>query len=114
ISSGIRLKKSKFSELYPGWPGDDVFVNLDIGLIEVDDVNQWTATIGDKKEQLGAMIDMPIANALSLIGCHVRGIGAASGQMLGEIHALFYRYNTRSGADYIADLLIGPRVSGLG
>jgi hypothetical protein len=113
VSSGIRLQKSKFCELYPGWPGDDASVNLDIGLIEVDDVNKWTSTIGER-ELLGAMIDMPIANALSLIGCRVRGIGAASGQMLGEIHALFYRYNTRAGADYIADLLIGPRVSGLG
>src|SRR5262249_40592530 len=49
--------------------------------------------------------------SLSLVGCHVRGYGAASGVMLGEIHGLFYRYKSQGGFDYVADLFIGPRRS---
>ena len=32
--------------------------------------------------------------------------------MLGEIHALFYRYKTSGGFEYVSDLLIGPRRPG--
>ena len=38
----------------------------------------------------------------------MRAHGAASGDLAGEIHALFYRYRSLGGFDYIADLLIGP------
>jgi hypothetical protein len=31
--------------------------------------------------------------------------------MKGEIHALFYRYRSRGGFDYVADLFIGPRTA---
>jgi hypothetical protein len=47
--------------------------------------------------------------SLSLIGCQVRGVGAASGEMLGEIQGLFYRYKTGGGFEYVSDLFIGPR-----
>jgi hypothetical protein len=39
----------------------------------------------------------------------VRGTGAASGEMRGEIGALFYRYKTNAGFEYVADVMIGPR-----
>src|SRR5205807_9541229 len=47
--------------------------------------------------------------SLSLVGCQVRGVGAASGEMLGEIQGLFYRYKTGGGFEYVSDLFIGPR-----
>jgi hypothetical protein len=108
VSSGKQLTREEFARIYPGWPGKDVFVNLDVGLIDIDNLDQWTAdvrTIGE----MGPMADLATSNYLALIGSRVRGIGAASGQMLGEIHALFYRYKTQGGFEYIADLLIGPR-----
>src|SRR5262249_36230413 len=46
---------------------------------------------------------------LSLIGCKVRGRGAAGGLMFGEIHALFYRYKSVGGFDYVAHFFICPR-----
>src|SRR5262249_45529708 len=46
-----------------------------------------------------------------LIGAQVRGAGAAGGVMDGEIQALFYRYKSRAGFEYVADLFIGPRTS---
>jgi hypothetical protein len=59
---------------------------------------------------MGRMVDLSVNTiSLALIGRHVRGTGAASGAMSGEIAALFYRYNTNGGFEYVADLLIGPR-----
>ena len=61
------------------------------------------------------MADFSVDNlSLALIGCHVRGYGAASGVMLGEIHGLFYRYKSQGGFEYVADLFVGPRSAGRG
>jgi hypothetical protein len=112
VSSGKQLTHLPFTELYPGWPGRDTFVNLDIGMVEVDDLDLWTAKI----REIGTMepmADFAVDNlSLALIGCHVRGHGAASGVMLGEIHGLFYRYKSQGGFEYVADLFIGPRSIG--
>ncbi len=110
-SASKQLTRLKFSDVYPNLPAADTFVNLDIGLIDVDDISRWTT----KVRELGTfapMADFSGVNlSLSLIGCHVCGVGAASGKMLGEIHALFYRYKTGGGFEYVADLFIGPRIS---
>ena len=45
--------------------------------------------------------------SLDLINCPVRAFGCASGEMLGKIDALFYRYKSIGGFDYVSDLLIG-------
>jgi hypothetical protein len=112
VSSGKQLTRLPFAELYPGWPGRDTFVNLDIGMVEVDDLDLWTAKIRDIGT-MEPMADFAVDNlSLSLIGCHVRGHGAASGVMLGEIHGLFYRYKSQGGFEYVADLFIGPRSNG--
>ncbi|HLY90818.1 MAG TPA: hypothetical protein VKQ27_17685 [Acetobacteraceae bacterium] len=109
LSSGKQLTRMAFAEMYPGWPGRDTFVNLDVGLIDIDDLDLWTAKIRDIGI-MEPMADLSVDNiSLSLIGCHVRGYGAASGVMLGEIHALFYRYKSQGGFEYVSDLFIGPR-----
>ncbi len=108
-SSGKFLTRLPFEKLYDGWPGRDLFVNLDVGLIEADDINQWTAKIR-KIGEMGKMVDLSSHNiTLKLLGNKVRGVGAASGDMSGEIAALFYRYKTNGGFEYVADALIGPR-----
>lgn len=109
VSSEKQLTRLPFTTLYPGWPGRDVYVNLDVGLIEIDNLDQWTANIRSVG-QMGRMVDLSVHNlSLALIGSHVRGTGAATGDMLGEIAALFYRYKTNGGFEYVADVLIGPR-----
>lgn len=109
VSSGKQLTRMPFAEMYPGWPGRDTFVNLDVGLIDIDDLDLWTAKIRDIGI-MEPMADFSVDNiSLSLIGCHVRGYGAASGVMLGEIHALFYRYKSQGGFEYVSDLFIGRR-----
>ena len=108
-SAGKQLTREAFGDVYPGWPGSDLFVNLDVGLIDVDDINRWTTEIRDIPN-IGPMMDVSVSSiSLSMVGSQVRGFGAASGIMLGEIHALFYRYKTGGGFEYVADVLIGPR-----
>jgi len=112
VSSARQLTRTPFTSVYPGWPGRDVYVNLDVGLIEVDNLDQWTAEIRNIG-QMGKMVDLSVNNiSLALIGAHVRGTGAGSGEMRGEIAALFYRYKTNGGFEYIADIMIGPRPTG--
>jgi len=109
VSSPRQLTRLPFTTIYPNFPGQDSYVNLDIGLIEVDDISRWTTKIPGIGI-MGAMADFSGANlSLSLVGCLVRGVGAASGEMLGEIQGLFYRYKTAGGFEYVSDLFIGPR-----
>jgi hypothetical protein len=112
VSSEKQLTRAPFTTLYPGWPGRDVYVNLDVGLIQLDNLDQWTAEIRNVG-QMGRMVDLSVNSiSLALVGAHVRGTGAASGEMTGEIAALFYRYKTNGGFEYVADLFIGPRATG--
>ncbi len=109
VSAAKQLTRLPLTAIYPNFSGQDTYVNLDIGLIEVDDVSRWTPKVPGIGV-LGAMADFSGINlSLSLVGCHVRGVGAATGGMLGEIQGLFYRYKTGGGFEYVSDLFIGPR-----
>ncbi|MGH9767889.1 MAG: S1/P1 Nuclease [Blastocatellia bacterium] len=111
-SHANHLAKKTFAEVYADWPGKRSLVNLDAGLIEINDLGYWTAQVFGIGE-LDNLIDLhPGTISLDLIGCPVRAFGAASGEMLGEIQAFFYRYKSVGGFDYVSDLLIGPRPEG--
>lgn len=108
-SSPKQLRRVPFEDIYSEWVGKNVFVNLDVGLIEVDDVRDWTAQIYGLG-QIGRLADLSTANlTLDLIGCPVRAFGCASGELFGRIGALFYRFKTVGGFEYVADFLIGSR-----
>ncbi len=108
-SSHKQLGRKPFEEVYPGWAGRDVFVNLDIGLIEIDDLDRWTAQVYGVGK-LNEVADLSSENlSLKLIRCPVRAYGCASRDMRGEVQALFYRYKSLGGFEYVADFLIGPR-----
>ncbi|MEA2336876.1 MAG: hypothetical protein QOE82_883 [Thermoanaerobaculia bacterium] len=108
-STKKQLTRLPFEEVYQTWPGKNVWVNLDVGLIEIEEKAKWTAQVYG----VGAMdeiADLSINNiSLRLIGCPVRAYGAASKQMKGAIRALFYRYKSLGGFEYVSDFLIGPR-----
>lgn len=109
VTSKKQLTRLPVSDIYPNFPAQDTFLNVDVGLIEVDDISQWTTNLRTGST-LGPMADFSGPRlTLSLIGCHVRGFGAAQDEMLGEIDGLFYRYKTSGGFEYVADLFIGPR-----
>jgi hypothetical protein len=108
-SSDKQLTRLLFSEVYPEWPGKSVYLNLDAGLIDIDDLSAWSAKVWEVGI-VGPLVDLSATNlSLSLIGCRVVGMGASSGRMEGEISALFYRYKSIGGFEYLADFLIGPR-----
>jgi len=111
VSSDKQITRLLFEDAYPGWPSRQMYVNIDVGLIDVDDVNRWTTDVRDVGS-MGPLVDLSADNmTLALIGTPVRGAGAAGGVMHGEIQALFYRYKSRAGFEYVADLFIGPRTS---
>ncbi len=108
-SSPKQLTRERFSDIYPGWPGDNVYLHMDIGLIRVDDVSRWTAQIYDLGT-MGEVADLGMDNiSLRLIDSPVRAYGCASGPLRGAIKALFYRYRALGGYDFVADFLIGAR-----
>jgi len=109
VSDEKQVGKLAFEDVYPGWPGKKMQVNLDVGLIRVDEVSRWTAQVFGIGE-LRTPVDLNTNTiSLDLIGCPVRAFGGASGELIGEIQALFYRYRSIGGVDYVADLLIGCR-----
>ena len=111
-SSFKQLTRMLFPEVYPGWAGKDTWVNLDVGLIRVDDVNQWSASVYGIGT-MGPIADLGTDNlTLRLIDTPVRAYGCGSGQMKGRIKALFYRFKSLGGFDYVSDFLIGPREAG--
>jgi hypothetical protein len=115
VTASMGERHMPFSRVYPGWPGGErVFVTMDAGLVQLDDINQCTAQVYGVGE-LDDVADLNVDTiSLDLIGCPVRAFGAASGELEGKVKALFYRYRSVGGFDYVADLLIGPRREGDG
>jgi hypothetical protein len=104
------LTEKTFSEVYPELPGRDSVVNIDAALVRLKDSSMWKP-LADTA--MGAVADFSAQTAsLSWIGQAVVGQGAASGRMEGQIKALFYRYKSIGGRDYVADLLIASRDGG--
>jgi len=98
-----------FERLYERWPGKSLVVNVDVALIEVPDVREWSASIF-ALGQLGPLADLSTQNlSLNVIGCPVRATGGVSGPLEGRVAALFYRYKSIGGREYVADFLIGSR-----
>ena len=97
-----------FKKLYAGWEASNLVSNVDVGLIEIDNIKYWKTDIFNIGP-LGRVYDLSTVNiSLHVIGSPVKAFGAASGMLEGEITALFYRYKSVGGLEYVADLLIGP------
>jgi hypothetical protein len=122
-TNGQSLAKMQFTELYPGWKGQDVQVNCDAGLIYLDDINEWKTdvlgigtlgTLYDLNTQtmtLGLIAEHGYENRIvkdSICG-NVIASSAVSGMIKGEVLALFYRYESMGGIEYVSDFLICGR-----
>lgn len=102
------LTERTFSKVYAGLSGTDAVVNIDAAIVRLADATVWDAAA--LTEPIGDVADFSAGTAsLSWIGRPVVGHGAASGEMRGEIKALFYRYKSIGGRDYIADFVISAR-----
>jgi hypothetical protein len=107
--SSLTLSRMPFTDAYPEFVGTRTYVNLDAGLIELDDANAWTSQVVNLTN-VGGIADLNELNITTrLIDAPVVAIGAASGRLEGRIKALFYRYKSVGGYDHVADFLIAPR-----
>jgi hypothetical protein len=107
-SSTKQLTRLPFTEVYPDFQGRRSFVSLDVGLVQLDNVDDWTSNTF-LLPPVGAMADVHEHNlSLKLIDQVVIGHGASSGLLRGKIKGLFYRHRSIGGYDYVADFLIGP------
>jgi len=106
-SANRSVRSVPFEKLYPGLPGATTRGNLDVGLIEIDNLADWSAQVYG----LGVLGPVAEFNAntasLDWIGTPAVAHGAHSGDLQGEVKALFYRYRTMGGVDYVSDFLIG-------
>ena len=102
------LTEKTFSDIYPELPGRDSVVNIDAAIVRLNDANSWNMKA--IPQSLGQVADFSADTvSLSWIGRPVIGHGAASGEMHGEIKALFYQYKSIGGRDYVADFMIGSQ-----
>jgi hypothetical protein len=107
-SSARQLTRLPFSEVYPDFPGRRSYLALDVGLVEVADVTQWTSNVYGLPPT-GLLADLFEQNlTLQLMDHQVVARGAISGLLRGTIKALFYRYRSVGGYDYVGDFLIAP------
>ena len=107
-SSELQITRKMFGEVYPGFAGSQSYLNMDIGLIEVDNLHDWTSSVLGIGP-IGAVADLNQQNiGVQLIDAPVAAFGASSGLLAGKIKALFFRYKSVGGWDYVADLLIAP------
>jgi hypothetical protein len=80
-SAGKEIGNRPFADVYLGWPGAHSVLNLDVGLVHVDDVTRWTAQVYGIGE-LGPIWDLHTNSFnLDMIGCPVVASGAASGRI---------------------------------
>lgn len=107
-SAGRNIAKTPFSVAYPGWPGARVALNMDVGLVELRTLQNWTAQVYGVGE-IGPIWDLNVDSFnLDIIDCPALAHGAAGGDLKGRIRALFFRYKTVGGVEYVSDFLIGP------
>jgi hypothetical protein len=108
-STDQQLTRLPFTDVYPDFPARRTYLTLDAALVEVTDLNQWTSqTYG--LPPVGELADLNERNiGMRLINAEVVAYGAASGELRGQIAALFYRHRSIGGFDDITDFLIAPQ-----
>jgi hypothetical protein len=109
--NSLQLGERPFTEVYENLSGRNTVVHLDAGLVKITDVCKWRATVNGKIIQ--DMVEFSADTAsLDWIGFHVVAHGAVSGDIQGEIRALFYRYKSVGGREYVSEFMMGSRTSG--
>jgi hypothetical protein len=108
-TSNLALDRLPMPNVFPGWPYAKSLLTMDAGLVRIDDITDWTSqTFGIG--ELGDVFDATEASlTLDIIGTPVRAFTAISGLSEGEIRALFFRFESIGGFDYVTDVLIAPR-----
>lgn len=107
-SSAKQLTRIPFTEAYADFPMRRTYLTLDVGLVAIDNLGDWTSQVYGLGK-IGEMADISARNiSLRLIGAELQAHGAASGHLHGRIQALFYRHRSVGGYDDVAEFLIAP------
>ena len=113
-SSAKQLTRKRFTEVFPEFAGRRTYLTLDIGLIEVNELNDWTSQQFGIAEKIGEIADLNELNlGVQLIDQPVQAFGAVSGALEGKIKALFYRHKSMAGYDFVSEFLIAPNDPGV-
>ena len=108
-SAPKQLTKDALSDVYPAFPARRTFLTLDVGLVDVDTVDDWTSQPFGLGNTVGDVADLNELNlGLQLIDQPVCAFGAVSGKLEGSVKALFYRHKSQAGYDYVSEFLIAP------
>jgi len=114
VTSAKGLTRAELRTIYPRFASTSQFLLMDVGLIDLDDITRW------KTDFPGIAPVQPVLDlhdnsfTLKLISMKVVGRSAVTGNIRGEIHALFYRCKAMGGSEYLTDFLIGPETYGPG
>ncbi|SCX28540.1 hypothetical protein DSM25558_4500 [Agrobacterium sp. DSM 25558] len=107
-SSAKQLTRLPFTDVYRDFPGQRTWLTLDIGLVEISDLKDWTSQVYGLGS-VGPLADLSERNiSLRLIEAETVAYGASSGRLKGRIKALFYRHRSIGGYDDVSDFLIAP------
>lgn len=110
VASGLQLAREAFTSVFPDFPGNRSYLTLDIGLLEVHNVNEWTSQPFGIEGTVDEVVDLnELSLNLQFIDQPVAACGSASGALEGKIKALFYRHKSLAGYDYISQFLIAPK-----
>jgi hypothetical protein len=108
-TSNKQLTRKPFTAVFPEFPGRRTYLTLDIGLIEVANVDDWRSQTFGITENVGDVADLNELNlGLQLIDQPVQAFGAHSGALEGKIKALLYRHKSMAGYDFVSEFLIAP------
>ncbi|MGW9947272.1 hypothetical protein J2W92_002609 [Rhizobium leguminosarum] len=109
VSSKRQITREPFSEIYPALPMRQTWLGIDVGLVRLDDTRLWTSNIYFLPK-IKPIFDIYEQNLSlrKLIDKGVVAIGGASGLLKGKIKAMFYRYKSIGGFDFVSDFLIAP------
>src|SRR5689334_21519513 len=115
VGTDKQITRKLFSEVYPALPLRQTWLNLDVGLFRLDNMQEWTPNIYGLS-QIKPLFDIYEQNLSlrKLIDHPVVAVGAASGLLRGKIKAMFYRYRSVGGFDYVSDFLIAPAKGAIG
>ena len=112
-SSDKQLTRLPFSEVYSDFPSRRTWLTLDVGLVALNDLQDFTSQVYGLGEA-GPLADLSERNiSLRLIEARTVAFGAASGKLEGRIKALFYRHRSVGGFDDVSDFLIAPDADAL-
>jgi hypothetical protein len=108
VTHELGLTREDFSDVYPHFVSSGQYLLMDVGLVDLDDITQWKTSFPGIGE-VEPVLDLYDNNlTLNLIGLKVVGESAVTGRIRGEIQALFYRFKSMGGSEYLSDFLIGP------